>query len=176
MKPACPKSRFYMLHPYILPGKGLPLRGRLRQGKREEARNLSVSFADSSPWEGEPDRRGMDEAAAAGTSIVRETQPGETDGRAMHAPTVLMKCGGGKNLSVSFADSSPWEGEPRERTCRSGNVSPGEGGSPGPGNRGCRGCFGGRGRSWPPAVLPPGRRAGQCRSPAAPGRGGRWGR
>ena len=29
VKPSCPKSRFYMLHPYILPVKGLPLRGRL---------------------------------------------------------------------------------------------------------------------------------------------------
>ena len=31
----------------------------------------------------------------------------------MAAPTVLMKCGGMTNLSVGFAASSPWEGEPR---------------------------------------------------------------
>ena len=30
----------------------------------------------------------------------------------MLAPAVLMKCGGRTNLSVGFADSSPWEGEP----------------------------------------------------------------
>ena len=30
----------------------------------------------------------------------------------MLAPAVLMKCSGGANLSVSFADSSPWEGKP----------------------------------------------------------------
>ena len=31
VKPACQKSRFYMLHPYILPVKGFPLRGRLEK-------------------------------------------------------------------------------------------------------------------------------------------------
>ena len=30
----------------------------------------------------------------------------------MHAPTVLMKRGGRTNLSVGFAASSPWQGEP----------------------------------------------------------------
>ena len=30
----------------------------------------------------------------------------------MLAPTVLMKCDGGMNLSVGFAASSPWQGEP----------------------------------------------------------------
>ena len=30
----------------------------------------------------------------------------------MHAPTVLMQCGERTNLSVGFAASSPWEGEP----------------------------------------------------------------
>ena len=96
-----------MLHPYILPGKGFPLRGRLGQGEREEAWNLSVSFAVQLPLGRGAYGRGMDEAAAAGTSIVRETQPGETDGRAMHAPTVLMKCDGGGRTSQSASLTAP---------------------------------------------------------------------
>ena len=31
----------------------------------------------------------------------------------MAAPTVLVKCGGMTNLSVGFAASAPWEGEPK---------------------------------------------------------------
>ena len=42
-----------------------------------------------------------------------ENTANETGGRPMAAPTVLMKCGGMTNLSVGFAASSPWEGEPR---------------------------------------------------------------
>ena len=44
---------------------------------------------------------------------VRDIVSGRTGGRPMAAPMVLMKCRGMTNLSVGFAASSPWEGEPR---------------------------------------------------------------
>ena len=53
--------------------------------------NLSVGFAASSPWEGEPDWVRTSDARPYGSDEVRW----------------------GTNLSVGFADSSPWEGEPR---------------------------------------------------------------
>ena len=48
-------------------------------------------------------RRGEHRSSAKHSQRNRRTSP----------PTVLMKCGGMTNLSVGFAASSPWEGEPR---------------------------------------------------------------
>ena len=107
----CPPRKMMWFLPNIAQGgnrgprKAQAQKAPRRGGDSPPAHNPSVSFADSSPYTGEPCVFRRNDAVQAGIGVPEKRQAQQAARRGSDSPPA-------NNPSVSFADSSPYTGEP----------------------------------------------------------------